>query len=217
MERLAGDDSKAVLEFLWRMNIESPFSEHESYYSRSSHSDHDTMFFEMHRGSMRNIFSVAGGQNSLLVNSVAYRNVATDLEKLFIIGYALSAVHDELNKTDGMATCFYGSGHPRWFHGPFPSGWVTFSDKWNNDIRVPTGQAINNSTELKADLLVVQAYEAYEQTYREFYSKAFRRGDDGYSVAIPEKVAEFRVELTKLHQVLKSILEQLVQRIKEHC
>ena len=217
IKKLADDDSKVVLNFLEKMDGESPFSEHESYYSRSSHSDHDNMFERMHRGDMKKVFSVATDENdSLLVDSETYRTVASDLEKLFIIGHALSAVHDELNNTDGIVTGFFGSGHPRWFHGPFPGGWVTFSDKWDNDFRVPIGYVVKTSAELKVDPLVVQAYESYERVITEFYPKVYKR-DGEQLVSVPEATLDFKVELANLHEILKNVLKQLAARIKGHC
>lgn len=217
-KKLAADDSKAVLDFLGRKNIDSPFSEHESYYSRSSHSDHDDIFIRMHQGDMENVFSVARDQNnSLLVDSATYRKVAADLEKFFIVGHALSAVHDEINNTDGMVTGFFPSGHPHWLHGPFSGGWVTFSDKWEDDSRVPIGYVVKNSAGLKDDTFVVQAYDAYKRVITEFYPKVYKREDDGRIVPVPEATAAFRSELAKLHEAFKSIIQQLIERIRGCC
>lgn len=221
-KKLAVEDSKAVQSFLGKLNLDNPFPEHESYYSRSSHSEHDNMFVLMHVGGMRNIFTNTSGERVLGEyphrDTGAYGETAVALEKLFLVGHALSAVYSELHQTDGMVTAFYGSGHPNWFHGPFSGEETTLSDKWDGDSRVPIGYVLD-APGLKSEPLIVQAYKAYRAVYDGSYKKVWREepDEDGYSVRIPERIPDFQEDLVKLHVTLKGIVIQLTEQIRTYC
>lgn len=222
--KLEAEDGRAVHQFLEELNIDHPFPESDDYYSRSSWSEHDNMFEAMHRGALENVFKVATEQQSLLVDTDTYQHVAADLEKLFVIGHALSAVKSELNITDGAVTTFYPSSHPSWHHGPFVGGFTTITDKWGDDPRVPIGRIVTDSNALRADSLVVQVHAAYNRVFEEFYEPVFPEGGYGLRVGSnsapptdPEKIAAFRAELQNLHTTLKTILEQIIARIRACC
>jgi hypothetical protein len=128
-----------------------------------------------------------------------------NLEKLFIIGYQLSAVHDELHKTDGIMTHLHPSGHDRWFHGPFPGGWETFYRLWEWDTPHESHHWSLKRSNLKRDKLIVEAHESYVRTYRKYYPKGWHPTGNK---------SEFREDLQKLHETLKNILLKIINRIE---
>jgi hypothetical protein len=187
------------------------FYERESFYARSSHSGHRSSFVRFHDRFV-DIFHTARE-----TEDAAYMQVAADLDRLHIIGYAMSAVWAEFHDTDGIPTGFYGSGHLRWFHGPLLGGWVTLSDQWTGDDRVLMGWIVQTAEALSADPLMVEAYEAYKHMCTVEVCKIFRKDEQGCSIPIDENVPAYREALTSLHATLKLVREQLLERIRLVC
>lgn len=130
-ERLTAKEKQQVMDYVKKLNLNCPFPEYESYSSPSSHCAYVDMYSSMHYELSSVFKKIKDKPWRFVVN----RPLARNLEKLFIVGYQLSAVHDELYKTDGIMTYMHPSGHRNWFHGPFPGGWNTFALVW--DWKIP--------------------------------------------------------------------------------
>ncbi len=190
-----------------KINSDRPQGERESYYSRSSHSEHDYWFEYLH-DEFSDIFDLARDGEA-----GGYDSVAADLDYSYIVGHAMSAVNSELHETGGRPTFHYPSGHPKWFHGPLIGGWGTFSDKWDGDWRVPVGHA----EKMREDLLVREAYEAYRTLMHGHGRSVFLRNAEGFYSVIEAKIPAYRQALEELHEQLKDVHVKILERIRLVC
>ncbi|MAZ40987.1 hypothetical protein CL654_02625 [bacterium] len=108
-------------------NAEWPYPENESYYSRSSHSEHSRWLYRVQDDAyLKDLF-----QRALANESV--REIASQVECYFQLSYVYSSV--------------YAAKHHRdrdWFHPPLWGLNVTFDDLLDGDSRVPRGNFLSH-------------------------------------------------------------------------
>jgi len=184
-------------------NSQNPFWESESYYAQSSHSGHDDRFNGFHEyGGLKELFVKAKDENQ----DGCLKKIARKLEVLFIIGYTLSAVYDELNSTDGRILDLYPSGHDKWFHGPFSGCFWTLDAYFNGWFwdRAHTNTVIKNE-KLEEDPILGKIWTTYHKIYWEFYANK--------KVAILNDITTVRTELERFYGELKQTFAELVKCI----
>jgi hypothetical protein len=202
-EEFTAKNKKQVIDYLKKLNLDCPYPEYESYRSPSSHCACGGEYSSMHYALSSVFKKIKNKPWRVIVN----RSLAMNLEKMFIVGYQLSAVHDELHKTDGIMTHMYPSGHRNWFHGPFPGGWETFARIWDWDSPNCYWHWVLKKGDLKRDKLLVKAYETYVRVFSEYYPNSYN--------PISEKRKSFHEDLRELHETLKNILLKIVSRIEK--
>lgn len=182
--------------YLNKLDHNYPYVEREDFYARSSHSSHEYLHYR---------------RLAELMSNETPENILLAFERLFIVGYALSAVYAEMKLTDGIVTAFWGSGHSNWFHGPFSGGFDTIRCQFKDDDRVAIGQILTHEDEV-----LRETYEAYSKFNEEVYHKAFKeeRSPEGYSIRDPEGVRRFNEEIPNLHARLKEIFERVLAEAK---
>ena len=192
---------ESLLRYLAQLHRDYPYPEREDFYAKSTHSQH--------RLKAQHIFCLI---------TEAPRDIGVMLNRIFIVGYALSAVFAEMTYTDGIVTAFWGSGHAKWFHGPFLGGLDTLRSQLMGDIMWVSVGGVITKEELSSDQALGKALAEYAKFRDEVFGNAwkktvdgeFERDGGGNCIRVPEGVTHFNEQIPSLHKTLKGIYESLV-------
>ncbi len=107
-----------------------PIREQESYYARSSHSEHRVLV-------SRQMTSRFAALMKKAEHNPQAEAICVELEKFFQIAYVRSAVYCQIHEEPE---------HNRWFHEPIWGLHTTFMDLWDGDGRVYLGSFLDHET-----------------------------------------------------------------------
>ncbi len=121
---LGQEDIAAIREWTERLTkSDCPYPESETYYTRSSHSEYNQRYNDLH-------YRKFGGLWERASQSKQIAEVCKLVEACFVISYLLSGYHSAEQDMEGTKK--------NWMHGPF-SITTYFHDLWGNDGRVNIG------------------------------------------------------------------------------
>lgn len=133
--------ASAVLDFIKsKQNMERPFSEYESYYSRSSHSSHSQKLADIHL--------------SLFIVNEETRKILSEVDKYYHVAYIYSSVYDQIHHLKDK----------EWMHEPWWGMTDTFDDLWRepNFVSAPLGQFLRHQ-EFVEDQLIIAIHDKWNE------------------------------------------------------
>lgn len=133
---LDSEEVESIQKWLTALVMEDcPYPESETYYTRSSHSEYDERFHNLHHEEFGEIFRKAS-------QSKKVAKLCRLIEATFVVSYLLSGYYSAEQDPEGK--------QKDWMHGPF-SITTYFHDIWNCDPRAPVGCFFKNQDLLEME------------------------------------------------------------------
>src|SRR3989338_5324393 len=182
---------------------EKPFSEYESYYANSSHSQWNEDFAGLRWLPREKADLLA----NLARRDEKWAKVVAELDKYTLTGYVTSATKDEID---------YEKNPDKWFHTPFSGVMVTFNEILENDGRAFQGFGIKDGKEVASDPRISAIIPDFEKASKLLNEAVIRGERGGFSGRYePQKRAEAIALLKEIHAKLVGINGGILMGVDE--